>query len=245
MFALALMVFGIASFAVASNEPMHTSLQWRMTLDASGRITALSPVQSENAALKAKLEPVIRAWEFVPGAVNGQPAATDTILTVQLALLPIAESEQLSVVVEDVRTGGRIADASQVPRFPRSEVGKVMRAGGLASYFFEVSYDGKGIVQSVTPAAGSTKGMDRLRRSAEQTLSRWIYEPEQVAGIGVPGTLIVPVCYSVGSSRSEAERAGNHCVWTKPGSKATVGEGQSLALDSSVTLKTHVIGSML
>ena len=132
MFAFAAVIFAMLPLADASDGALRATLNWRMSLDAEGHIAALSPQGSSNGALKAKLEPVVRAWEFIPGAVNGQPAATDTMLTIQVVLKPISDSEQFSVLVEDVRTGGRIADAVKAPRFqPKSSLST--RDAGIAA----------------------------------------------------------------------------------------------------------------
>ncbi|HLS97251.1 MAG TPA: energy transducer TonB [Porticoccaceae bacterium] len=243
--AFALATFGLVSGAFASNEIMRETVSWRMKLDATGHIARLEPLDSSNRALQEKLEPTVRAWEFVPGAVDGKPAATDTVLSVQVALQPIADSQQLSVIVEDARTGGRISAATRPPRFPYGAYDKLAREGGFARYFIEVRYDGTGTVRDAVAMAGSTEGIDALWRSAEKAVRNWEYEPEKVAGIGVPGTLIVPVCFSVGATQKTALETMARCEWTRPGSKVQIREGESVALESSVLLKTEVIGRTL
>ena len=73
-------------------------------------------MDTDNPALQAKNRTGRCGWQFVPGAVNGQPGETDTTLSVHVALQPIPDSQQLSVLVEDVRTGGTLSGAAKPPR---------------------------------------------------------------------------------------------------------------------------------
>ncbi|MBK7013237.1 MAG: energy transducer TonB [Xanthomonadales bacterium] len=244
-FAVSIIAATSAFAADKSDGVLSSTVQWRMSLDAEGHITALEPNGKPIDALRQKLEPTIRNWEFVPGTVDGRPARTDTLLSVQVALTAMAGSDQLSVTIEDVRTGGFVAGNRKPPRFPPAEATRLINGSGFASVVFEVSYDLDGKVEEVTPIASSPAMKGRFKEYAETAVRSWRYEPERVAGIGVPGKVVVPLCFSVGSNRTSAQRAAEKCQWTQPGSKASVDQGQSLALDSSVTLKSDVIGSTL
>lgn len=226
-------------------EVLGTTVQWKMTLDAQGHVTALDLQSGTIDAVREKLEPVVRNWQFISGTVNGEPAATETMLSVQISLLPSGDGESYAIRFEDVRTGGYVGENTKQPRFTKSAAQAVLRNGGFARLVFEISFDKAGIPQAIALQPGSTSKKGRLIDYAEKALREWTYEPERVAGIGVPGKVIVPICYYVGLSVSEAERAGKSCLWTKPGSKASVGQGESLALDSSVSLKNDVIGRTL
>lgn len=239
------MAFSLAQAAPKPSETLKTTVQWRMSLDAQGHVTALDPQGKAIDAIREKLEPVVRAWDFEPGAINGNPAATETMLSVQISMLPSADSETYSIRFDDVRTGGFVRASENSPRFTQSSAASVLRDGGFARLVFEVSYDKAGMPQAVAVQAGSTLQKGRLIDDAEKALEKWTFEPERVAGIGVPGKVIVPICYYVGLSRRDAEKSGRSCLWTQPGTKATVGEGQSLAVDSSVSLKSDVIGRTL
>lgn len=241
-----LIIAGASASAVSrAADVLNTTVQWRMSLDAQGNVTSLDLQSGTIDAVREKLEPAVRSWEFDPGTVNGEPAATETMLSVQISLLPSADGETYSIRFDDVRTGGQVGENRKPPRFSQTEVEKVRRNGGFARLVFEVSYDKNGNPKAVVVQPGSTSTKGRLVDYAEESLRKWTYEPERVAGVGVPGKLIVPICYYVGFSQREAEKAGKSCLWTLPGSKATVGQGESLALESSVTLKSDVIGRTL
>ena len=116
-----------ANAASKTTEWQPTNVQWHMSLDATGHITALGAEGAAVDALREKLEPVVRAWTFVPGAVNGKPAATETMLSVQVAFDSIAGTDDLSVRVVDVRTGGGLSPVgSKMPRFPRDALRRMM-----------------------------------------------------------------------------------------------------------------------
>ncbi len=230
----------------APTPEQTTLLQWKMSLDAAGQITALVPRNASNNALGEQLEPAVRGWNFEPATVNGQQAATETMLSVQLALLPSADGKSYSVRVDDVRTGGSIAASHESIRLPESEARILKSNGGFAKLAFEVSYDESGKAQTATllPDPGNAKG--RLVELAETAVRDWLYEPERVAGAGIPGKVIVPICYSAGkTNKRKGTRGGRRCVWSQPDSKAKVGNGDSLSLDSRVRLKTKVVGRML
>lgn len=242
----ALMLAGTS--AIAANkipDIAKTSVQWQMSLDAHGNVTALDLKSNTIDVVREKLEPAVRAWKFDPGTFNGEPAATETMLSVQISLLPSADGESTSIRFDDVRTGGYVSGNITPPRFGRAEAQKLIRNGGFARLIFEVGYDNAGKLQTVAVLPSSTVEKGNLVKNAENALRKWTYEPERVAGVGVPGKLVVPICYYMGVSERDAERMGKNCEWKKPGSEATVGQGQSLALDSRVRLKTDVIGRTL
>lgn len=246
LFLSALMLAGTSAVAAnKSPEVLKKTVQWQMSLDAEGRVVSLEARSGAMKAVREKLEPMVRAWEFDPGSINGVPAATVTMLSVQVSLLPSADGDSYSIRFDDVRTGGYVSGNTTPPQFGKDEAQKLMRSGGFARLIFEVGYDKDGKLQTVSVLPGSTPKDGRLVENAEKALQAWTFEPERVAGVGVPGKLVVPICYTISMSVREAERKGKNCEWEKPGSKAIVGEGQSLALDSSVSLKTDVIGRTL
>ena len=68
----------------SSAPPMTRTLAWDMSLDASGKIVSLAAQGKDDEALQAKLEPVIRNWQFDPGRINSEPVATETRLASNL-----------------------------------------------------------------------------------------------------------------------------------------------------------------
>lgn len=246
LFISALMLAGTSAIAASKTpDAAQMTVEWRMSLDAQGHVTALDLKSKTLDVVRERLEPVVRAWEFDPGAINGERAATETMLSVQISLLPSADGESISIRFDDVRTGGYVSGNTTPPRFTMAEVKKLERSGGFARLILEVSYDKTGKPQTVSVLPSSTVTKGNLVNEAESALREWNYVPERVAGVGIPGKLVVPICYYMGLSESDAEKQGKNCDWKRPGSESTVGQGQSLALDSSVSLKTDVIGRTL
>ena len=219
-----------------------TLLQWKMSLDASGQITALAPRNAVGNPLAEQMEPVVRTWSFEPATLNGEKAAAETLLSVQIALIPSADGQSYSVRVDDVRTGGSIVPSHGSIRLPESEARALKSGGGFTKLAFEVIYDATGRATEVTLLPDPANPGGRLVDISGEAVREWSYEPERVAGAGVPGKVIVPICYSAGKAK---KRKGTHedkrCVWSQPGSKAQVGNGDSLSVDSRVQLKTAVV----
>ena len=78
---------GHALSAGNEGEPVNILLNWNLSLDATGKITTLTPVDKDyQPALSEQIAPLIRAWHFTPGKLDGRPAPTATTLRVALVL---------------------------------------------------------------------------------------------------------------------------------------------------------------
>ena len=246
----------LASFAIgslyAATPPQPAAeklatLQWRMSLAPDGSITALASRGEDVELLRPRLEQAIRRWEFVPGTVNGEPAATETLLSVQVALTPSADAKAYTVTIKDARTGGGISKA-EPPRFSALAVKKLMgRSNTLVKQIVvEVSYDAAGNATDVAAAAGSPVMEGPLVDSVKRAMGKSRFEPERVKGVAVGGKLLMPVCVAISMGGPDASRLARTCAsWSVPDSEASVDQGQSFALESSVELKTSVAGSLL
>jgi hypothetical protein len=236
-----------ANGAGKSNEVLSATLQWHMSLDAAGQITALEAKGKSVDVLRKKLESAVRSWKFEPGTVDGQPAMTDTVLTVQVELDPIADSDELSARVVDVHTGGGLGASKLAPHFPKSAMRQMARERkeAVERVVLSVTYDAAGIPQDVSVVPGSSSEQKSLVDASIAAAKDWRIEPEHVAGIGVAGTLVSPLCYFTAKSVAEANRKSVMCTWHMPNTRTVLAQGQSVALDSSVTLKSDVIGKTL
>jgi hypothetical protein len=230
-----------------SNEELSATLQWHMSLDAAGQITALEAKGKPIDALREKLEPAVRSWKFEPGTVNGEPAVTDTVLTVQVQLDPIPRSDELSVRVVDARTGGGVGVTRNAPHFPKSAMRQMARdrTESVERVVLSIAYDASGEPQDISVVADSSSKQKSLVDASIAAARDWKIEPEHVAGIGVAGTLVSPLCYFTAKSVAEANRKSALCTWHVPNTQTVLGQGQSVTLESSVTLKSDVIGSTL
>ncbi len=223
-------------------KELSTTMNWKLSLDANGRVVSLDAKGESINALREKLENEIRKWEFEPGQVDGKPAATETDLVVQVELAESTDGSEYAVRIKSARTGGSVADASVAPRFPVAQLSGIMSRRDLffAQVVVEVRYDAAGKAIAIAPASSSPVQDGPLLESVRKALNQWTYQPELIAGIGVPGALLVPVCFTVSSNVPKAHRPDNRCRWTQPGSQDSVAAGESLALNSRVSLKTDL-----
>ena len=224
-----------------------STLQWRMSLAADGSITALVPRGEGLEVLRPRLEQAVKQWEFAPGSLNGKPAATETLLSVQVALTPSADAKSYAVTIRDARTGGGVSKA-EPPRFSALVVKKLMgRSNTLVKQVVvEVSYDDAGKATDVAVAAGSPVADGPLLDSVERAMRKSRFDPERVNGVAVAGKILTTICIAISMGGREARKLARTCAaWSLPGSGASVDQGQSLAMESSVELKTSVVGSLL
>jgi len=76
-----------------------------------------------------------------------------------------------------------------------------------------------------------------LVKTAVAALLQWQLVPERVAGHGLPGRVMVPVCFLL--------RRHAACRYTPPGSKRAAQSEQPLNLTAVTQLKSDVIGQIL
>src|SRR5690348_5226234 len=97
-----------STFPIAAEQhPADVFLQWSLVLDSGGQIVSLTSLSiGASRQLARQLESTIRHWHFAPGNINGQPAETDTTLTVRVALDDTGTSNY-RVRVVSAMTGAR------------------------------------------------------------------------------------------------------------------------------------------
>ncbi|MBL0165469.1 MAG: hypothetical protein IPP82_17955 [Xanthomonadales bacterium] len=69
----------------------------------------------------------------------------------------------------------------------------------------------------------------------------WTFKPERVAGHGVEGRAWLPICFVAITNAS----GGDGCRYPTQNGDTAFDAGSSIALESSVTLKSDVIGKTL
>jgi hypothetical protein len=247
-----LALFALSPASIAMAEPasgeLSKTLVWQMNLDVGGHITSLEPIGEGNRMLREKLESDVWRWEFNPGRIDGRPAETETRLTVEVSLLPNPDGETYAIQLKDVSTGGSIL-SSVAPSYPDAELGRLSRSnhnkGGAARMALEVSYDGSGRTVGMKVVEEATTASVDLIHAARVALRKARFEPERVGGKGIAGKMVMLYCVSVYPKSSRDPADIDPCQWRVPGSHSTLGDGQSLALDSNVHLKSDVIGKTL
>ena len=236
-----LLVAASACAASDGADPIRLTVAWNVKLDAQGHVTQLDPIANARAdrvpKIRERIEQEIRGWSFVPGAVDGVPAATDTILSTTVTLQP-GTGDSFRIIFDDARTGGRIGK-TVFPKYPlaavkRHETGMVV---------LRVDYDADGKVRSAAVDPASPASAQRLVDASLEAVRQWTFQPERVAGHGVPGSQSLPVCFSLSLVGSHA--AIPPCEWNAPGKHAPIGEGESVALNPAARLVNDVAGHAL
>ncbi|MGH8173375.1 MAG: energy transducer TonB [Rhodanobacteraceae bacterium] len=228
--------------AVATNDenPRYRT-RWSVSLDASGRVTNLEPTDKTLIeAVRLPLDNAIRNWQFIPGKIGGEPAATDTTLALDISLVPVGE-DRYSVRIDDARTGGDVSvkGIRATPKYPASAI-QHRRQGMVV---LDVNYDASGRVLATKQHEGAPPVDAALAKSAEQAVKRWSFSPEVVGGHPIAGAAIVPVCFEIVPSGSRPPSTA--CDWAPSRSHSDLHGGEVFAIEPAARLQSDVIGKTL
>lgn len=234
---LALCVF-LSSFIVVAHagkkDAFTARIEWRLSLDADGKINSLKPVDPRNLPeVRKQIEPIVRAWHFTPGKLDGRPAPTETTLGVSVAF----ETESTHAIRYHVRivsagTGGSYKHFVK-PRYP--EAAQKSHAEGEVMLW--VKYDADGAVTSVRsmPEMSADGISHELTDAAIDAVKQWTFRPETVGGRAVSSEALVPICFKL---RDEP------CRWKPLPDKRPIESGEAVALSSVVGLETGEVRQM-
>jgi len=224
IFMSTLFALNCASAYGGESMPAKLHLQWSLSLDVDGKITALTPLFSDDLRGTTKqVESVIRRWHFTPGSIGSQPAVTQTTLTIDADR---TGSDSYDFRIVSATTGARYQHGP-TPKYPKSSI----RMGRYGEVSIQVNHDADGRVLSVAAMRPGDRHMDgALTRAALDAVKQWTFEPERVGGLGVAGSAIVPICFSL-------EGHQDPCFWTTP-------RGQTEVIDNNRTFPTTSVVSI-
>jgi len=218
---------------------LHAS--WTLGIDASGHVSKLEPSGSPLVDnVRAPVESAIRRWQFIPGTIAGQPAATDTTLAIDLTLVPM-DADKLAVRIDDARTGVDIPRRGMhaFPKYPFEAI----RHRKEAMVVLKVDYDAEGRVLAANLQDGAPEVDASFARSAQQAVKRWTFAPEIVGGRALAGSAIVPICFEMYLDHDP--KTNRSCQWKPPAGHQGVGEGGIVAIEPAARLQSEVIGRTL
>jgi len=225
----------------SGDENPRYRTRWSVSLDAAGHVTRLEPSDKTLAdAVRLPLDKAIRSWQFIPGSVDGQPAATDTTLALDITLVPFGD-DKFALRVDDARTGGDVTTKGirVPPKYPATAI----RHNRQGMVVLKVDYDPTGHVLAANPHEGAPVVAAELTTSAARAVKRWMFSPEIVGGHALAGSVIVPICFEMVGFGKPMPRTA--CEWVPPGAHRGLHENDVLAIEPAAKLQTDVVGRTL
>ncbi len=237
-FSMITMVFSAhTTAATKAPAPVNVTLAWNLSLDANGHVVRLEKIGDSRAdripEIRSRVEQAVRGWQFIPGMIDGKPAATQTRLTLGLSLL--AQSAQaLAIRVDSAATGAWYGTHVGV-RYPATAI----RHHRVGEVVLTVGFDADGKVTSVAPTSGAPSVDQSLIDAAITSVKKWTFRPESVGGHGVAGSVITPFCFQIDPHTDPG------CLWRALGQDSALAQGEAFALNPVARLTTDVAGRIL
>ena len=234
------LILAASGNAFAAREPIKLDISWRVSIDAQGHVTNLVASGKSDAdrvpVIREHLEQAIRNWRFIPGEIDGKPAASESGL--HLTLLATQQDDSSArITITSAGTGASVRKAAP-PEYP----GNAVKRHETGLVLVRIAYDEHGDVTDVKTADNTPDSVaSSLTESALKTAKRWKFEPERVGGIARAGAAITPVCFRL----NDGMRMIGNCNWKPKANEDSVGEGQIVALNPATRLETQVVGSAL
>lgn len=260
-FALALWM--LTTSALAQDAGLRLSVEGEIGVDPSGAVFDCRIDTELTPTVRELVERSVRQWKFEPVLRDGK--ATHAKARLHLTLVAREATEGFRLQVEHVRFSGyRDAVSMKPPRYPKQAA--INGVGGDVLVAIRIDATGKVIdavaVQTSWPykkvaAKAAEKWGALLETASVEAARNWTFEPADGA-LHEEGdtTLIVPISFRMNVDRPPREgwhyeSAGptRTIPWLEPSRQAFdasgLKDGESLALDYSMKLKTPVVGSVL
>jgi TonB family protein len=231
-----------AGAAGAADAPLEklVTLYATATIGADGHVTALAwdGDSALHKSIAARLEPRVRTWEFEPGTADGVAAETRTGLSITLRATPAADGS-LALQFHSASTGPKLV-TMVMPGYPSGALRENKSA--YVRTEFAINTDGTTTVLDVDVQASHRKAQE-FEQAARSAFARWKYEPEVVGGHPVATRMVIPSRFCSSDSDWCEKRTAQGPLWSKP--MPTSQDGQPVALDSAVKLKTQISGEAI
>lgn len=248
----------------AQAADLRMDVSGEIGIDGQGKVFDYVIQTVVTPEVKQLIDRSVRGWQFAPVVRDGKPGYAKANMKLTLLAKKVDAGYQLQV--ERVRFTGHRKPVSMTP--PRYPMGSA-RAGVMGNVLLALRIDAAGKVQDVMAVQTSLpyrnlsqKKIEAFGKPFEQAsieaAKKWAFEPANLEwGDDAETTLIVPVDFTLGDAPSQA-RDGWHVEpnsvmrpipWLAADQQrfdATgLKQGEALALDLPVKLKTDVIGRSL
>ncbi len=167
-----------------------------VVIEPDGRISDIKFVGPKlGSALESSLSAKIRAPDlFQAGLLNGTPARTHSMLTLQLRAESDLKNKQTLFSLHDVSVSTMLFSSGRnYPIYPEN----MLRNGREAKVVVEVSYDAHGVVTDAHVDAAQPKMHIDFERSALRYARKAKFFVEEVGGVAQGGSAFVPVFYKI------------------------------------------------
>lgn len=252
----------LAMVAYAETAELRMPVVGEIGIDPAGAVFDYRIDSELTAPVKALVERSVRQWKFEPVLRNGTAVHAKARMHLTLIAHPVDGGFQLTV--EQARFSGYRKTASMnPPRYPPEAV----QAGISGDVLVAVRVDALGkvvdaiAVQSSWPYMKISESSMRywgkvLEKASVAAARKWTFEPGDAAQPeSAETTLVVPVSFRVDVPlategwRQESAGPARPIPWLEPGQQSFdasgLKQGEVLALDYAVKLKTPVIGTSL
>lgn len=256
-----LLVLGVFQAQAAD---LQMDVSGEIGIDGQGKVFDYDIKTIVTPEVRLLIDNAVRSWQFEPVIREGKPGYAKANMKLTLLAKKVDAGYQLQV--ERVRFyGNRAALSMMPPRYPMESA----RAGIMGNVLLALRIDAAGkvldaiAVQTSLPYRNvKSQQIERFGKPFEkasiEAAKKWTFQPANLEwGDDSETTLVIPVDFTLGDAPSQA-RDGWHVEpnsvmrpipWLATDQQkfdATgLKQGESLALDSPIKLKTDVIGRSL
>jgi hypothetical protein len=176
---------GLALATEAGAVPRDIRLQYALTVGADGKAKALAaPSLALPAAVDQWIRQRVSAYTFQPATVDGQPQTAETTLYLTLGAISVA----------DGKSGYRINSLHTGPKLVRGRFEGYPKEAGAG--YFEVTYDASGrVTEAKFNESADSVGGRPFRKWGLALARSFRFQPETIAGHGIPGSGMVPIVF--------------------------------------------------
>ncbi len=183
----------IASGASMAADRWFATQNAVIDIDATGAVSEVTLQQSGFSAVRqAQLIERIKQIQFDPATRDGVAHASRAHVSIELEVREIESG--LVIALSGAQLTPQML-ATKPPRYPA----QMLRRGASGEVAVEIAYNAQGQVVSAKVVGSSSKS-DEFAESALKAAKAWRVVPEQVGNVGVPGSAVIPVRFTIGTS---------------------------------------------
>lgn len=203
--------------AVAERPTVFTTwVQAQIDIEADGQVSRVDFLKQDlGDKLTESLRKTLQQPSlFTPGKVDGQLARTQVGVSIQLRAETLLKQKQTLFSIANISLMPLYSSGIKVgPEYPMER----FKANKEGSVFLGVSYDTKGKVHEVTVLR--SEGGKSFERAATRWASNMRFVPESVGGVGVAGSVRVPVYFKIGTGEASYffKMPGGQKLMMRPG----------------------------